>query len=74
MSHATSSCGPLGLSLGGPSDESTGLGSRIAAGSASPLLLVEGNLAATTARGVRLGLPLSEGLRSLSLWLYGTDE
>ena len=70
VSHASSSCRPLSLSLRGPSDESTGLGGRVAASSAPSLLLVEGNLATTAARRVCLGLPLSERLRSLSLWLH----
>jgi hypothetical protein len=60
VSHAASASSSLPLGLRGPSNVTTGLGGGVPARGAGGLLLVERHLAATTAAGVGLSLPLSE--------------
>jgi hypothetical protein len=68
MTHAASSSGLSSLSLDAPV-ERTELGSRVAALSASLLLLVVGTIAATLAEGVSLSMAFTKAGCSLSLKL-----
>jgi hypothetical protein len=68
VSHAARARSAPSLGLGGPL-EVTGLGGRVSAAGARGLLLVEAHFATTTARSVRLRVPLTERLGSLGLWI-----